>query len=77
MDKLKNLKELLEFLYKNPISVFVLLSVVFGYLYFQQNEEINKLSLEVGGLRVEQQKMNEIIFLKTKIIEMECDVEAN
>ncbi len=72
MGKLKDTKELVEFLYKNPVSVFVLLSIVFGYLYFQQNEEITRLSLEVGGLRVEQQKMNEIIFLKTKIIEMTC-----
>jgi len=70
---LKDLKDLVEFLYKNPLAVFVLLSIVFGYLYFIQNTEINKLSLEVGGLRTEQQKMNEIILLKTKIIELSCE----
>ena len=64
---------MVEFLYKNPVAVFVLLSIVFGYLYFMQNEEINKLSLEVGGLRTEQQKMHEIIILKTKIVELTCE----
>ena len=70
---LGGIKDLVEFLYKNPVAIFVLLSIVFGYLYFIQNEEINKLSLEVGGLRTEQQKMNEIIILKTRIVELSCD----
>lgn len=62
----------LEYLYKNPVAVFIILSAVFGYLYFEQNKELNKLSLEVGGLRTEQIKMNEIILLKTQLAEMSC-----
>lgn len=67
-----DLSKTLEFLYKNPFAVFIILTAVFAFLYFQQNRELNALSIELGGLRVEQQKMNEIIILKTRIIEMSC-----
>lgn len=73
MKYLSSIKDFVEFLYKNPASIFVLLSIVYGYLYFDLNSEFNVLSLEVGGLRTEQLKMNEIIRLKTQIIELSCE----
>lgn len=73
----RTILEAIEYLYKNPMAVFIVLSCVFGYLYFEQNNELRELATEVGGLRSEQEKMHEIIMLKTKLAETECKVPVS
>lgn len=63
----------LEIISKNPLVAFVVLSAVFGYAYWEQNKDLNELTLEVGGLRVEQAKMNEIIKLKVELATQQCE----
>jgi len=69
MDKFINLVNLLI---KTPWAIFIIFTLVFGYLYFEQNEELKDLSLEIGSLRAEQLKMNEIIKLKVQLAESQC-----
>ena len=64
--------KILEILVKNPMSVFIVLSCVFGWLYYEQNVKLQSMLTEVGGLRAEQKKMHEIIKLKVEIAESKC-----
>lgn len=66
------LDKVVEMLTKNPMSVFMLLSVAFGYLYWEQNTRLQDMLTEVGMLRAEQVKMNEIIKLKVELAESKC-----
>ena len=43
----------IDLLIKNPMSVFIILSVGFGYLYYEQNQDLQGLLTEVGGLRAD------------------------
>jgi hypothetical protein len=78
----KALKELVELMANRPWIIFIVLTLAFGYAYYDQNEDIdeqygqiNMLSLEVGGLRKEVEKMNEIIILKVALAAKECPIE--
>jgi hypothetical protein len=71
MDSLNSLIDLLS---KKPWVIFIVTTLAFGYAMYNQNIElgeghieINNLSLEVGGLRKEVEKMNEIIVLKVAL----------
>lgn len=71
--------ETIEWLYNNPLSIFIILSGVFGYFSYEQlkdKEELMRVysnqAAELEGLRVEIQKMNEIIKLKVEIAERKC-----
>jgi len=71
--KFEALKEFTTILIQKPWTIFVFLTLVYGYLYWDQTDKLQGLLTEVGGLRVEQQKMNEIIKLKVQIIKLkEC-----
>ena len=67
-----NLEKLIDLLIKNPLSVFIILSVGFGYLYYDQNQTLQSHLEELGGLRVEQVKMNDIIKLQVQLAEARC-----
>lgn len=63
-----------------PMSLFLALAMFFGFMYWTQNsriqellKEAGELSAEIHGLRVEQQKMHEIIILKVRLAEKECE----
>lgn len=58
-----------------PWTIFIVFTLAFGYAYYDQNKDINSLSLEVGGLRTEVKHMNEIIELKVELAEKECPIE--
>lgn len=71
--------ETIEWLYNNPLSIFIILSGVFGYFSYEQLKDKEELmhvysnqAAELEGLRVEIQKMNEIIKLKVEIAERKC-----
>ena len=66
------LEKIFNALVENPMSVFIILSMAFGYLYWEQNGRLQNMLTEVGALRAEQQKMNEIIKLKVYIAEQKC-----
>ena len=59
-------------LVKNPMSVFIILSAIFGYLYYEQNQRLQAMLTEVGMLRAELSKMHEIIKLKVELAESKC-----
>lgn len=65
-------EKLLEILIKNPMAIYIVLTGVFGWLYYTQNAELRQMTGEVSGLRVEISKMNEIIALKVKLACEEC-----
>jgi|TARA_R110000851_G_scaffold230898_10_gene383772 hypothetical protein len=67
-------KDIIELLVKKPMVVFVILSALFGYGYYEQNQELQTMSVEIGGLRVEQTKMHEIIQLKIELAELSCPI---
>lgn len=66
------LNNLVDLLTKKPWAIFIVMSLGYGYAYYEQNKVLQKLNLEVGGLRVEQIKMNEIIKLKVLLAEQGC-----
>jgi len=74
-----NYNAIIELLVKKPLSVFIILSALFGYGYYEQNQELQTMNLEIGGLRAEQTKMNEIIVLKVQVANMlsgaSCDAK--
>ena len=72
---LKAFKELVQLITDRPWSIFVVFTLLFGYAYWDQNQTINEMSLEVGGLRAEVGKMNEIIKLKVELAERECPID--
>jgi hypothetical protein len=47
---MKFLKELVKFLDENPKSVFIVLTVLFGYGYYDQSMKMDVLLFKVGGL---------------------------
>jgi hypothetical protein len=55
------LLELIKLLQEKPMTVFIVLSCLFGYGYYEQSKQINTLLLEVGGLRVQVELMHNII----------------
>lgn len=63
------LVKLIDLLQKRPMTVFVVLSIAFGYAYWVRTARYQALLIEVGGLRKETQNMTEIIRLK---VEKEC-----
>ncbi len=68
---------LVQTIAKYPWTIFVVFTLVFGYLYFDQNKQINEMNYEMGGLRTEMTKMNEIIKLKVQLAEAECPIEED
>lgn len=66
--------KLVELISKKPWIIFVVLTLVFGGGLWIQNEKVNDLSLEVGGLRASQVRMGEIIKDKVRIVELECRI---
>ena len=70
----KALKELVELIANRTWIIFIVFPLAFGYGYYDQNEQLNTLNLEVGGLRTEMKNMNEIILLKVKLAEKECPI---
>ena len=70
----KALKELIELISQKPWVIFIVFTLAFGYGYYNQNEQLHVLNLEVGGLRTEMKNMNEIILLKVKLAEKECPI---
>jgi len=65
--------KIIDIVVKQPWAIFVVLSGVYGYLYYEQNQDMQVLLSEVGGLRVEQTKMHEIIKLKVELAEERCE----
>ena len=63
---------ILKLLIKNPMSIFVILTLVYGYLYYEQNQRLQQMLLEVGGLRVEAAKMHNLIKLSVDLAEAKC-----
>jgi len=68
-------KELVDLIAHKPWVIFVVFTLGFGYAYYEQNKDLNVLSLEVGGLRSEMKHMNEIIELKVELAEKECPIK--
>ena len=68
----EHLSNLVSIMVEKPWAIFIILTLTFGYLYFEQNQELKELSTEVGGLRTEQIKMNEIIKLKVELVKAQC-----
>ena len=56
--------ELIKFLSEKPMAIFIVLSCLFGYGYYEQGKKMDDLLLEVGGLRATTAAMHEIIKLK-------------
>ena len=67
-------KDLIELIANRPWIIFIIFTLAFGYGYYEQNEDLHALNLEVGGLRTEMKNMNEIILLKVKLAEKECPI---
>lgn len=65
--------KVIDLLIKNPMSVFIILSVAFGYLYWEKDQKHDEVLTELGGLRAEQQKMSEIIKLQVQLAKAECN----
>ena len=55
-----------------PMAIFLLLSIAFGYAYWEQNKSYTDVIAEVSGLRAEIKKMNEIIILKVELAKLNC-----
>lgn len=72
---LKAFKELVELIALKPWVIFIVFTLAFGYAYYDQNNELHDLGIEVGGLRTEIKNMNEIIKLKVELAERECPIE--
>ena len=70
----KAFKELVQLISDKPWVIFVVFTLVFGFGYYTQNDEINALSLEVGGLRSEMKNMNEIIRLNVELAARNCPI---
>lgn len=58
-----------------PMAIFLLLAIVFGYAYWDQNQSYTEVLAEVATLRTEVEKTNEIIKLKVKIAEQMCGIK--
>ena len=69
---IQGLKDLTVLLASKPWAIFIVLTLVYGYLYFEQNQTLQSNNLEIGGLRAEMKKMNEIIILKVQLAQKEC-----
>jgi len=69
---IQGLKDLTALLASKPWAIFIVLTLVYGYLYFEQNQTLQSNNLEIGGLRAEMKKMNEIIILKVQLAQKEC-----
>ena len=69
------LKELVELIAQKPWVIFVVFTLAFGYAYYDQNNELHDLGIEVGGLRTEMKNMNEIIKLKVELAAKECPID--
>lgn len=67
--------KLVEILTNKPWAIFVVLTLVYGYGYYEQNKTLQSVNLELGGLRAEQSKMNEIIKLKVQLVKEQCNAE--
>lgn len=64
--------KILDTLVKYPMAIFIVISFALGYAYWEQSKNQLKLVGEVGGLRSEISKMNEIIRLKVELAEKGC-----
>ncbi len=78
----QGLSDLVKTIAKYPWTIFVVFTLVFGYLYFDQNVTIQDMNVKMGdlkaetaGLQAEMSKMNEIIKLKVQLAEKECPIE--
>lgn len=69
---LAGISKLVDVLSKKPWTIFIVFTLMFGIGYYNQNEELKEINFEVGGLRAEMGKMNEIIKLKVQLAEKEC-----
>ena len=67
-------KDLIELISLKPWIIFIVFTLAFGYGYYEQNEQLHVLNLEVGGLRTEMKNMNEIIKLKVELAARECPI---
>jgi hypothetical protein len=54
---------------KNPMTIFLLVAIAAGYAYWEQNKRYVDIVAEVGMLRAELKKTNEIIKLKVDLAE--------
>lgn len=59
--------KLIDMLRERPMTVFIILTCLFGYGYFEQSLKQEKLLLEVGGLRAQMATMQTIIELNKQI----------
>jgi len=71
-EEIMDFAKIIDIVVKQPWAIFVVLSGVYGYLYYEQNQDMQLLLSEVGGLRAEQTKMNEIIQLKVELVKAGC-----
>lgn len=67
-------KDLVELISNKPWVIFVVFTLAFGYVVYDQNTQIHEMGVEVGGLRAEMKNMNEIIKLKVALAEKECPI---
>lgn len=67
-----DIKGIIELISNKPWVIFIVLSLGFGYAYWDQSSNMQKLQREIGGLHAEMQKMHEIIKLKVELAQKEC-----
>ena len=64
--------QLIKLLADRPWTIFIVLSLGYGYAYYDQTNLLLKLEREIGGLHAEMKTMNTVIKLKAELAAREC-----